>query len=138
MGLLDIFQDELDEAKVMEQRFKPVAEEYSRSPQVIARAETKADLFEHAVSHLALLYEDHTGRWAGTSTSRTTGDRGGPFVRFVASVLEVMEPNSSRKGLGASIAKILPLLDTPLVLEAPWKSPRKWTARTHRGFRMVR
>ena len=139
MGIFRGVKEELDEAERAEEYLRSLADEFTRSPEITDGA-TKADLFQHAVRHLAIVYEFRTGRWAGSSASHntTTKDRGGPFVRFVASVLEVMEPDSRRKGLGASIAKILPLLDEPLMLHRPWKSPREWEGCMHRGFYMVR
>ncbi len=70
----------------------------------------KAILFENTINALASIYEKHTGRPAGTSTSRTSDGRGGPFVRFVESVLDILEPDNRRAALGESIAKTLRVL----------------------------
>ena len=63
-------------------------------------------LFENTIYQLAWIYEMYTGRTAGTSTSRTRDGRFGPFVHFVESVLEIVEPDSQRAALGESIAKV--------------------------------
>ena len=70
----------------------------------------EADLFEGMISSLASIYELHTGRFAGTSTSRSRDGRGGAFVRFVKSVLDVVEPGDRRRALGESVAKMLRVL----------------------------
>jgi len=69
---------------------------------------TKTVLFENSINHLAMIYESHTDRPAGTSA--TEDGRGGPFVRFVENVLETADPDHGRAALGESIAKILPTL----------------------------
>ena len=76
-----------------------------RSPRSVGRPQ--AVLFETLVGNLASIYEEHTGRSAGTSTSRSRGGRGGAFVRFVKSVLDVVEPGDRHTALGENLAKML-------------------------------
>ena len=103
------YQVALDEINRLELALRWAVDNTKRDPSEKARY-TKAALFRESVYYLAFLYQHNTGRPAGTSTSLTSDDRAGPFVRFVASVLKVMEPDTRRAGLGESIAKLLPLL----------------------------
>ena len=94
-------------------------------------------LFETTINRLALVYEDHTGQPAGTSTIRKSDDRnlrdeyrGGPFVRFVASVLDIVEPDRKRAALGDSIAKVLQVLNQPhhgVPRRSPVGDPMRYT-----------
>ena len=67
-------------------------------------------MFANLIYDLSRAYERATGRRAGASTIRDRyGDErgGGPFVRFVESVLAIIEPGRQRKALASSIHKAL-------------------------------
>ncbi len=67
----------------------------------------RAVFFGYMINGLALIFEEHTGRLAGTSSGHGHDDRGGTFVRFAKSVLGVVEPGDRHRALGENAKKIL-------------------------------
>ena len=67
-------------------------------------------------------YHGATGQRPTTSTIRGSDDRGGPFVRFVVSFLDNVDPGGSRAGLGNHIQSALQQLrraNSPLRMAKP-------------------
>jgi len=78
-----------------------------------ARGRPRDTSWHMLVAILGYVYHRATGRRPATSSIRHGDDRGGPFVRFVASFLDIVDPGNSRAGIGNHIENALQQLRDP-------------------------